>query len=221
MWSVFRHKKIERCDEVREALSSYLDGRLSSRNGEFVERHLEECRSCREDFDSLRETVNLLHNLPLVRVPRPFIIPEAREIPDYVGAPNVRAMPHPMLFGALRTATAVAAIFLVVIFAVDMAYPPPGVAPTVDQYPGAGSEMGQPVAPTPLPTYDVSVPASGAVGEGGEIMTESAPAEGGTLAQMNRGIPWLTHSLEMGLLGVVVILAGFTMVLWRRRNAEP
>ena len=224
MWSVFRHEKRDRCAEVMEFLSSYLDERLSSRERELVESHLEGCEKCREEFDSLRETVGLLHRLPMVSVPRSFAIPQARAAPGFVAVPRARAVPRPTLFGALRTATAVAAIFLAVVFAVDMAYPSPVAAPAGAQYPGASSEMGQIASPTPLPTSEVSAPASGAAG-GREVMTGPAGMEraGATTspAEGTVGVPWLMHSLEMGLLGLVVMLAGFTIVLWRKGRDLP
>ena len=37
---------MSRCDDVRERLSSYLDGELEARDARDVERHLAECREC-------------------------------------------------------------------------------------------------------------------------------------------------------------------------------
>ena len=47
-----------------EQLSKYLDERLSAREVQSLEPHLEACSACREELDSLRDTVHLLRRLP-------------------------------------------------------------------------------------------------------------------------------------------------------------
>ena len=47
-----------------EQLSEYLDERLSAREVQSLEPHLEACSACREELDSLRDTVHLLRRLP-------------------------------------------------------------------------------------------------------------------------------------------------------------
>jgi len=64
------------CSRTKEQLTSYLDGELGDGERERVELHLESCRSCREECDSLRQTVSLLHNMPEVSSERTFRIDE-------------------------------------------------------------------------------------------------------------------------------------------------
>jgi anti-sigma factor RsiW len=64
------------CSKTREQLTSYLDGELDGKERERLELHLESCRSCREECDSLRQTVSLLHNMPEVSSERTFRIDE-------------------------------------------------------------------------------------------------------------------------------------------------
>ena len=57
-----------------ERLSEYLDGRLSAREREKVERHLEACHRCREEMESLEYTVGLLRQTPSVTPRRAFTL---------------------------------------------------------------------------------------------------------------------------------------------------
>ncbi len=64
------------CDRVREWLSPYLDGELDSEEQHRVESHIESCRSCREELDSLRKTVSLVRSMPVIELRRSFAISE-------------------------------------------------------------------------------------------------------------------------------------------------
>jgi anti-sigma factor RsiW len=64
------------CSKTRERLASYLDGELDDGEREGLELHLESCRSCREEYDSLRQTVSLLRQMPEVSSERIFRIDE-------------------------------------------------------------------------------------------------------------------------------------------------
>ncbi|NLE89327.1 MAG: hypothetical protein GX602_00070, partial [Dehalococcoidales bacterium] len=60
----------------REQLTSYIDGELGDKEQAQLELHLESCRSCREEYDSLRQTVSLLQHMPEVSSERTFRIDE-------------------------------------------------------------------------------------------------------------------------------------------------
>jgi anti-sigma factor RsiW len=107
MWRAFRRSKKDRCSWTRGALSDYVDGRLNPEEGARIGEHLNTCRGCREDLESLRATVALLRSLPEVTPSRSFAV-----------AP-VRAMPGRRALPALRFATAAAVLLLVLAFAVD------------------------------------------------------------------------------------------------------
>jgi hypothetical protein len=65
------------CRKVRELLSEYLNGNLSQRDMERVSRHLSRCEGCLTEFHSLKETAELLHELPQEIPSPPFVISEA------------------------------------------------------------------------------------------------------------------------------------------------
>jgi anti-sigma factor RsiW len=62
------------CSKTRERLASYLDGELDDGEREGLELHLESCRSCREEYNSLRQTVSLLRHMPEIHSERTFRI---------------------------------------------------------------------------------------------------------------------------------------------------
>lgn len=53
-----------RCNEARDLLSEYLDGTLPIAQIEQVRHHLSECSVCREEYEELSETLNLIHSMP-------------------------------------------------------------------------------------------------------------------------------------------------------------
>ncbi len=58
-----------------EQLSALLDEQLSNEERAACEIHLRSCLPCRSALESLRQTVALLHALPMPDLPRPFILP--------------------------------------------------------------------------------------------------------------------------------------------------
>ncbi len=67
-----------------ESLSEYLDGGLSDADVRKIEDHLQTCGSCSEELDSLRDTVGLLRQTPVIPTRRDFTFAEA---PDSVPEP--------------------------------------------------------------------------------------------------------------------------------------
>lgn len=103
-------KRKSECQRVQGMLSPYIDGQLGPSDREGMESHLEGCRACRRELESLRATVNLLHRVTMVSPPRSFAIAKAapKPLPAAVWS-----------FGVLRVATAIAALLLVFVFAGD------------------------------------------------------------------------------------------------------
>ena len=64
------------CSRTREQLTSYLDGELGAKELQELELHLKSCRTCREEYDSLRQTIGLLRQMPEVSSERTFRIDE-------------------------------------------------------------------------------------------------------------------------------------------------
>ncbi len=94
-------------DLAQEDLSAYLDNELAAKDRARVERHLRACPACRAELETLRRTVDLLHLLPEVSLPRSFLVPvtEGR---------LATAQQRPPAFAAMRLAS-VMATFLFVI----------------------------------------------------------------------------------------------------------
>ena len=97
---------------VSEQLSSYMDRQLAALARAQVERHLATCAECREELRSMQWTRQLLQQAPVARVPRSFVIREAD-----VARARPATMRSPVL--ALRWASSVVALLLVLVFAGD------------------------------------------------------------------------------------------------------
>lgn len=93
-------------ERVREDLSAFLDGQLSSRQRSRVEKHLVQCADCRAELESLRQTVSLLHSAPTLKLPRSFLLPASEMRP-------VRVVRARVGYGYLQAATVVATLLLV------------------------------------------------------------------------------------------------------------
>ena len=106
MWQAFWRPKDE-CSRIRDVLSGYVDRGLSTEETARVEEHLSRCQGCREELESLRATVALLHRLPEVTPSRRFAL-----------AP-VKPMLGRRVLPALRFAAAGTALLLVLAFAAD------------------------------------------------------------------------------------------------------
>jgi anti-sigma factor RsiW len=100
---------------VRESLSAYIDGELTARERTRVEQHLKECQACAEDLRTLRQTVALLKELPVIPAPRSFAVRPR--------VAKVRPAPAPSTwgYGLLKGATAIAALLLVLLIGGDLA----------------------------------------------------------------------------------------------------
>ena len=57
------------CDDVRSALSNYLDDDVPPEVRRELERHLAECRTCQVLYDTTRKTLSLVTNLGSFELP--------------------------------------------------------------------------------------------------------------------------------------------------------
>ena len=146
----------------QENLSAYLDGELAARDQERVRLHLQQCEACRWDLQTLQRTVDLLRRLPQVRAPRSFQIPRSAPVP------SVPLWMRPWAYGALRVATGVVAVLLVITVAGNALVPPVGWAPMVGQARNALQLRADGAAEAVPP------PASGYVGEEPPAEVEAA-----------------------------------------------
>ena len=169
---------------VREMLSVYMDGELPSKDRARVEEHLAECADCTWELETLRQTVDLVGQLPKVPVPRAFTVHEAPR-PRWVGLFQAR-----WAYTYLKGATALAAAILILVLAGDALFQfqrvttrfapamapakelaAPAVAPTVI----ARQEV--PPAPTEAPISPEEV-LEGAEGDAyAEVLPSPSPGE--------------------------------------------
>lgn len=105
---MFGRKQQTACERIREKFSPYIDGIGTTVDRDAVEFHIEICDSCRHELASLKQTTELLHQMPAVRAPRSFTLAEApaRGFTLPFGVPSVNY---------LRAATAVASVVLLVM----------------------------------------------------------------------------------------------------------
>jgi anti-sigma factor (TIGR02949 family) len=57
------------CEDVRTALSEYLDGNVSPELRRELERHLTECRTCQVLYDTTKKTLQIVTNVGSFEVP--------------------------------------------------------------------------------------------------------------------------------------------------------
>ena len=57
------------CEDVRAALSNYMDGDVSADLRRELERHLAECRTCQVLYDTTRKTLHIVTNAGSFEVP--------------------------------------------------------------------------------------------------------------------------------------------------------
>lgn len=97
-------------------LSSYMDGQLSDQEQTRVQAHLNACPDCRNELRTLRWTHDLTQQMPVLPVPRSFIVREA----DLEPAPAARPMPRfSRALAGLQTTAAIVAVLLVLVIAGD------------------------------------------------------------------------------------------------------
>jgi len=109
-WRRSKHEKI------RSLLSPYLDGEVTDREREAVDRHLRTCSRCASELESLRWTVGLVAELPPEPLPRSFVLRQTDV------KPASSAMRLPRLYPLLRGATLVTALLLVVVLTLDFGF---------------------------------------------------------------------------------------------------
>ncbi len=113
MFDFLRRRTQTEHEACQDNLSAFLDGQLSAREHSRVERHLQGCKACREDLESLRQTVSLLRSVPMLQPPRSFFIP-AGEV-----AKQRQVRRRRLSYVYLQAATAVATVLLVLMVSGD------------------------------------------------------------------------------------------------------
>lgn len=221
MWRILLRRLVkDKCGKTEGMLSAYIDQCLSLKEQREVEYHLEACQRCQEELESLRATVGLLHRVPQVSPSRSFAIAE------------VKPAPRRTAVWALRAATSVAAVFLMLLFASDLgnlfeASPSlvdEGGAPSSTFGPEKGEQRDSALLFGLFPPFTIDSWIAG----GQEFYLSSE--EEGPAEEEEPGLPsgqdeelaveeagWLPP-LEYSLLGVVVVLGGMTIANWRKEK---
>jgi hypothetical protein len=154
-------------------LSEYIDSKLNSADKGIVEAHLEVCDTCSKELEALRMTVQLLHRVPEVSIPRPFTVVAPRR--ERVFVPSGLRLPRPVTAVAaiplgprslrwLRPATAVAAIALVLLLVGDFVHVFENDS-GVDGGGEATSTYSQSVTPTVATEKQIMVKVPGVMGQ--------------------------------------------------------
>ncbi len=61
------------CSKISELLSAYIDGEVSAKEKELVENHLLSCTSCKQKFDIMQKTKDILKDSPKMPVPETLL----------------------------------------------------------------------------------------------------------------------------------------------------
>lgn len=111
MWAIKRrHQHIK-----TEALSEYLDGRIGGPALVRLDRRLADCGVCRDELESLRNTVMLLRELPVASPGRSFALAAPPPEPARSRSSSPARVPQWVYAGA----ASMAAILLVVLVSAD------------------------------------------------------------------------------------------------------
>lgn len=107
-----------------EELSACIDGRLSNRQQERVEAHLQSCADCRRKLEELRSLVAELRALPETKAPRSFALsPEmaAATRREAIRERHEERTAARRVYLGLSGATAAATVLLIAVLGVDLA----------------------------------------------------------------------------------------------------
>ncbi len=235
---MFPSRKDPLCRKVQGMLSEYIDNRLNDTDKHTVEGHLEACHSCSLELESLRTTVQLLHRVPEVSIPKPFTI----------ARPERAHALTPVYLRWLRPATAIVAIALVFLLAGDFLHL---FETDAGVYYGGGdgtSTYNQPETPTIAAEQQIMVRVPGVMGQmslatakavgyaqydivspvgapqptdqpiPSNVEDKEAPKLGAT-GQDEAEVGWPLRQIEIALGALVFALLGL-MIFLRRRHGR-
>lgn len=83
------------CRDVRALFSEYLDGELAPAHARFLTRHVESCPACRLHLDQLRETLELVADLPRESSPEPIAVRVRERLELEARRPALRELLRP------------------------------------------------------------------------------------------------------------------------------
>jgi len=216
------------CRRFREIMSPYIDGRITQDEKQALESHLASCHECRQELESLRSTVGLLHRIPEVEVPRSFTIVESK--PAAV----------PSIFGRLCWASAIVALVLVLLSAGDLLHIYP------EKSTGPSKQLAITATATPAPNFTMPQQGLGLTGgtppediskSGLQNMANPTPSSAGSALEnqttlsgpvsaennsatsteaTNKSYRWPVHQIELAVLGVAIVTLSAVIIVWRK-----
>ena len=98
--------------KAEELFSAYIDNRVTADEQSFVERHTAACADCHAKLQAARSLVAAMRAMPVVKAPRSFVLPR-----EMARQPQRSILAW---YSALRLATALAVVALVLVFAGDL-----------------------------------------------------------------------------------------------------
>jgi len=145
-----------------ELFSAYLDDQLDAGERARLEEQLAADPALQAELESLRQTVMLMRDLPMLPIPRNFILPRTaatRPLPALRARPQGRAWAAPLL----TAATALASLLFVVVLAGDLLLS------------GAGGLAYAPAAErqAEAPQFALEPPSNGQEVEAGEAVSDA------------------------------------------------
>jgi hypothetical protein len=110
-------------------LSSYYDGELAPAAAAGVERHLDECRDCRQEYDRMAAIANGIRHLPKLRAPanlmasvRERVDAEERGMVPVLRGHILRSGNHSGFFPAFSLGTLATVVLLGIVLLLDYRY---------------------------------------------------------------------------------------------------
>jgi anti-sigma factor RsiW len=166
---------------AEDLISAYLDQQVTAEEKQFFERHIAACANCRAQLEATRSMVAALKAMPVVKAPRSFVLPR-----------EMAKQPKRSIFAwypALRLATALAAIALVVLFAGDLLISRSGGGGTALSVPAAAPapQMEQAPAAMPAPAATMVAPAAPTEAPAPTASNAAATAPGGAAPSVAAG----------------------------------
>ncbi len=189
-------------------ISLYIDKRLEAPALVRLEQHLSGCSECRQQLAGLRQTVQLLNELPQPKMPRSFTLTSAQ----------ARALRPRPLYHMAQAAAAIAAIFLAISLILDYSGAfASKVAPVSQAVVATPAEelplVGTRPPTTPCPTNGLACAQSGL---GGEVTSPAPPTPAPTIAPIVTATSDNLVSIRLAqilLTGLVLVLAAFAFSL--------
>ncbi|MDX1662674.1 MAG: zf-HC2 domain-containing protein [Candidatus Promineifilaceae bacterium] len=165
MFDFFRNLRKSAAEKRQEQISAYLDGEMTPAERGRFESALEQEPALRADLEAFQQIKRSVQALPRIRAPRNYVLD-----PAVYGAQ--KPAPSFGYYPVLRTATALTALFLVLLVSLDLITPGGGIAQAGREGPLAAAVEEVMVAEDEVAQVEMA-----------EDMADLAPAESAPVAE--------------------------------------